>query len=435
MRRKIATMVIAGACSTSLAFGCMGITSYAKTGKGSSDNKKTQTEESSEDEEDETEDSKSSSESDSKSSSESDSKSSSKSKSKSGSSSSKSSTTDYDDAEDVLEEAFETIYDSQCIGMSGTCTVIYDDDEEGVLPSYVLADDDIYMEILTYEDEDEAAYLIIAYPGDEGWTRYIIPAGGTEDTINIDEYDFKDAEESGYSVAVGDLTLYSSADWEEDSEGETIEAEIEDYDSSYTADIDKDSRIERFETSFGSEYEIYYDEEVSHIVTEFADLLSEMEPDEEGYIESFRDGLDSSDISEEANDEEDEDDDEDVEVEAEELGTYVDTPVYWLDDLYSNLDEDDYSYDYIVEALEALDDAIDNELSFYDSEAFGKFSTGYDDNCYTKVKKGKTSSYYVLFYIPETDSYGQVEVYVENTSKSTQSAIYCTITGYSICEE
>ncbi len=402
MRRKIATMLIAGTCTASMVFGCLGTTSFAK---GGSSNNNSQS--SKDDQKDNSKKKKKDDQDDN-----------SKNKSKK----------DYGDAEDVLDDAFDTIYDSSCIGLSGSCTVTYESGDEAVLPSYILASDNIYMEILTYEDDiDEAAYLIVTYPEKKSWTQYVIPAGGSKDDIQVDTYDFGDLEESGYSIAIGNLTYYSSAEWEKGNEGKTIEAEMEDYDASYTADIDKNSRIERFETSFGSEYEMYYDDEISFMTNEFVELLSEMEPDEEGYIESFREGIEDDDTTSSNS--------ADVDVDAEVLDYYIDKPIYWFDDVINMLDEDDWSYESAYEALETLDDAIDNELSYFDSDALGKFSTGYDDNCYTKVKKGKTSSYILLFYVPEADCYAQVEVYVKNTSKSEQYAVDCTITGYSICEE
>ena len=400
MRRKIATMLIAGTCTASMVFGCLGTTSFAK---GGSSNNNSQS--SKDDQKDNSKKKKKDDQDDN-----------SKNKSKK----------DYGDAEDVLDDALDTIYDSTSIGLLGSCTVTYKSGDQGVLPSYILASDDIYMEILTYEDDiDEAAYLIVTYPEKKGWTQYVIPAGGAEDDIQTETYDFGDFEETGYSIAVGALTLYSSADWKKDSEGETIEAELEDYDESYTADIDKKSRIERFETSFGSEYEVYYDDEISFVTNEFASLLEEMEPDDAGYIESFREGLGISDNSGSA----------DVDVEDEILDYYIDTPIYWLDDILDTLDEDDYSYENAYEALETLDDAIDDGTSYFDSEALGRFSSSYDDDCYAKIKKGKTASYTLLFYVPEADCYAQVVVYVKNTSKSEQYAVDCTITGYSICEE
>lgn len=424
MRKKIVTLFLTGLCSASMVFGCVGTTAFAQ--KGSSDSKKSQTSKDSDDKKDSKKDSKDDSKSDSKK----DSKDDSKSSSKSGSgSSSKSKSKDYGDAEEVLAEAFETIYDSECIGLSGTSTVTYDDGEEALFDSYILADDSTYIEVLSNEDNSDIAYLVVAYENKKSWDKYIIPAGGAEDDITIDEVDFGDLEESGYSIAVGTLADVSSAEWEEGSEGETIEAEIEDYDLTYTADLDDDSRIERIETSNGEDYEIYYDEEIQYIVKDFLNVLDEMEPDDAGYIESFREGIESS-------DEYDYDDDySDYDVDGEELGSYVDTPIYWLEDLVGLLEEDDYSYERVEEALDALDEAIENGDNYFDSDASGLFSTGYDENLYSKVKKGKTSSYVLLFYIPETDSYGQVTVYVKNTTKSEQYAVDCEITGYSISEE
>lgn len=409
MSRKIATMLLAGTCAASMAFGCMGTTSFAQggttnTNKDQSSSKK-----------DNQRDDSSSKKDNQKDNSNSNSNSNSKKKK------------DYGDAEDVLADALDTIYDSECIGLAGSCTVTYSSGDEAVLPSYILASDDIYMEILTYEDDiDEAAYLIVTYPEKKNWTQYVIPAGGSEDDIQIDTYDFGDLDESGYSIAIGDLTYYSSAEWEKGNEGKTIEAEMEDYDESYTADIDKNSRIERFETSFGSEYEVYYDDDISFMTNEFIELLSDMEPDDEGYIESFREGIEDDETTSSTS--------ADVDVDAEVLDYYIDKPIYWCDDVLDILDEDSYSYDEIYEALDTLDDAIDNGLSYFDSDALGKFSTGYDDNCYAKVKKGKTSSYILLFYIPEADCYAQVEVSVKNKSKSDQFATDCVITSYSTIE-
>ncbi len=414
MSRKIATMLLTGTCAASMAFGCMGTTSFAQggttnTNKNQSSSKKDNERDNSSSKKDDKKDNSSSEKDDKKDNSNSKKK------------------KDYGNAEDVLAEAFETIYDSECIGLSGSCTVTYESGDEAVLPSYILASDNIYMEILTYEDDiDEAAYLIVTYPEKKSWTQYVIPAGGSKDDIQVDTYDFGDLEESGYSIAIGTLTYYSSAEWEKGNEGKTIEAEMEDYDESYTADIDKNSRIERFETSFGSEYEMYYDDEISFMTNEFVELLSEMEPDEEGYIESFREGIEDDDTTSSNS--------ADVDVDAEVLDYYIDKPIYWFDDVIYMLDEDDWSYESAYEALGTLDDAIDNELSYFDSDALGKFSTGYDDNCYTKVKKGKTSSYILLFYVPEADCYAQVEVYVENTTKKDQYATDCVITGYSIYE-
>jgi hypothetical protein len=432
MRKKIVTLFLTGLCSASMVFGCVGTTAFAQ--KGSSDSKKSQTSKDSDDKKNSKDDSKSDSKKDSKDDSKKDSKDDSKkdskSSSKSGSgSSSKSKSKDYGDAEEVLAEAFETIYDSECIGLSGTSTVTYDDGEEALFDSYILADDSTYIEVLSNEDNSDIAYLVVAYENKKSWDKYIIPAGGAEDDITIDEVDFGDLEESGYSIAVGTLADVSSAEWEEGSEGETIEAEIDDYDLTYTADLDDDSRIERIETSNGEDYEIYYDEEIQYIVKDFLNVLDEMEPDDGGYIESFREGIESS-------DEYDYDDDySDYEVDGDKLGTYVDTPIYWLEDLVELLDEDDYSYDEVYEALEALDGAVEDGLDYYSSDASGMFSAGYDDNAYAKVKKGKTATYILLFYIPETDSYGQIEVTVKNTTKSDQYAIDCEITGYSVSEE
>lgn len=429
MRKKVATLFLTGLCSASMVFGCVGTTAFAQ--KGSSDNKKSQTSKDSDDKKDSKEDSKDSKNSkDSKDSkSKSDSKDDSKNSSKSGSGSSKSKSKDYGDAEEVLAEAFETLYDSECIGLAGTSTITYDDGEEALFDAYMLAEDSTFLEVLADEDDSDVAYLIVAFEENKTWEKYIIPAGGSEDDITIDEIDFGDLEESGYSLAIGTLTYDSTAEWAKGSEGETIEVELDDYDLTYSVDLDKNSRIERLETSIGEDYEIYYDEEIQYIIKDFLNMLNEMESDDAGYIDSFREGIESSD------DYDYDDDYSDYDVDGEELGSYVDTPIYWLEDLVGLLDEDDYSYERVEEALDALDEAIEDGDNYFDSDASGLFSTGYDENLYSKVKKGKTSSYVLLFYIPETDSYGQVTVYVKNTTKSEQYAVDCEITGYSISEE
>ena len=99
MSRKIATMLLTGTCAASMAFGCMGTTSFAQGGTTNTNKNQSS--------------SKKDNERDNSSSKKDDKKDNSNSKKKK----------DYGNAEDVLAEAFETIYDSECIGLSGSCTV------------------------------------------------------------------------------------------------------------------------------------------------------------------------------------------------------------------------------------------------------------------------------------------------------------------------